>query len=154
MIVKVKKLHKDAIVPEYAHATDTGFDLFSVEETTIPANGKAIVKTGLAFGLPAGWGVEVRNKSGITMKGVPTTNGTTEDITVYIGTIDTGYRGEIGIMIKNENDFGITIPKQIKVAQGVLEQIFQCGFEEVEELDDTDRGTGGYGSTGFESKGA
>lgn len=149
MKIKVKKLHKDAIIPQFAHATDTGFDLYTVEKTIIEPNTKGIVKTGLAFELPQGWGVAVRNKSGITVKGVP--NGGIDkraDLTVYLGTIDNGYRGEIGIMVKNETDETIVIPKHTKLAQGVLEKVTQCEFELVEELDSTERGTGGYGSTG------
>lgn len=149
MKIKVKKLHKDAIIPRFAHTTDTGFDLFTVEKTVIKPKEKAIVKTGLAFELPQGWGVAVRNKSGITVKGVP--NGGIDrrsDLTVYLGTIDNSYRGEIGIMVKNETDEDIVIPKHTKLAQGVLERVYQCEFEEVEELGVTERGTGGYGSTG------
>lgn len=158
MKIKVKKLHKDAIVPQFAHVTDTGFDLFTVEDTTIGAKGKAIAKTGLAFELPQGWGVVIRNKSGITIKGAPIRDidgvrvlGENEyraDVTVFLGTIDNSYRGEIGIMVKNECDFPINIPKFTKLAQGVLEKVAQCEFELVEELDITERGTGGFGSTG------
>ena len=70
------------------------------------------------------------------------------DVTVFLGTIDNSYRGEIGIMVKNECDFPINIPKFTKLAQGVLEKITHCEFELVEELDKTERGTGGYGSSG------
>lgn len=150
MEIKVKKLHKDAIVPRYAHDTDTGFDLFTVEKTVVQPKEKVIVKTGLAFGIPQGWGVAIRNKSGITMKGVP--NGginKRSDSTVYLGTIDNSYRGEIGIMLKNETDEVVVIPKHTKLAQGILERVYQCKFTEVEELDETERGTGGYGSTGI-----
>lgn len=162
MKIKVKKLHKDAITPRFAHTTDTGFDLFSVEKTIIKPKEKTIVKTGLAFELPKGWGIAVRNKSGITIDGAPicaslyTDRLVSElvpseeraDVTIYLGTIDNGYRGEIGIMIKNETDHIIAIPKHTKLAQGVLERVYHCEFEEVEELSDTERGTGGYGSTG------
>ena len=166
MKIKVKKLHKDAIIPRFAHATDTGFDLFTVEDTIIRDGETKVVKTGLAIELPQGWGVAVRNKSGITIKGVPVYSNVLEtkddgsyevvkvlkderaDIIVFLGTIDNGYRGEIGIMVRNDSMDYITIPKHTKLAQGVLEKVYQCEFEEVEELDETERGTGGYGSTG------
>lgn len=160
LIVDVKKLREDAIVPEFAHSTDSGFDVFSCEETFIAAHKKGLVKTGIALGLPKGWGVVIRNKSGVTLYGVPikTTidieDGRKADVTIFIGTIDTNYRGEIGIMIKNEEDFDITIPKHIKLAQGVLERVYQCHFNVVNDLEETDRGEGGFGSTGLTQKGA
>ena len=146
--VKIKQLHKDAVIPKYAHDTDTGFDLFSIEETTIQPRSKAIIKTGLAFGLPSGWGIDIRNKSGITIKGVPTVKGENKDLTVYLVTIDESYVGEVGIMVKNETGRVITVPKGIKVAQGVLERVYRCKFKTVDELNSTKRGEGGFGSTG------
>lgn len=148
MNIKVKKVHSNAVMPVFAHSTDTGFDLFTVEDTIINPNEKAIVKTGLVFDLPQGWGIQVRNKSGITVKGVPNKLGENADITVYIGTIDSAYRGEVGVMVKNESKEIIMIPTGTKLAQGVLERVYQCTFEEVEEVSETDRGQGGFGSTG------
>ena len=148
MNIGVKKIHENAVIPQFAHATDTGFDLFTVENTIIQANKKSIVRTGLIFDLPYGWGIQVRNKSGITVKGVPNLLGYNADITVYIGTIDSAYRGELGIMVKNETEETIVIPSGTKLAQGVLEKVYQCTFTEIEEVSETDRGNGGFGSTG------
>lgn len=148
MNIGIKKIHENAVIPKFAHATDTGFDLFTVENTIIQANKKSIVRTGLIFDLPYGWGIQVRNKSGITVKGVPNLLGYNADITVYIGTIDSAYRGELGIMVKNETEETIVIPSGTKLAQGVLEKVYQCTFEEIEEVSETDRGNGGFGSTG------
>ena len=148
MNIGVKKIHENAVIPKFAHATDTGFDLFTVENTIIQANKKSIVRTGLIFDLPYGWGIQVRNKSGITVKGVPNLLGYNADITVYIGTIDSAYRGELGIMVKNETEETIVIPSGTKLAQGVLEKVYQCTFTEIEEVSETDRGNGGFGSTG------
>jgi dUTP pyrophosphatase len=148
MNIGVKKIHENAVIPQFAHTTDTGFDLFTVENTIIQANKKSIVRTGLIFDLPYGWGIQVRNKSGITVKGVPNLLGYNADITVYIGTIDSAYRGELGIMVKNETEETIVIPSGTKLAQGVLEKVYQCTFTEIEEVSETDRGNGGFGSTG------
>ena len=148
MNIGVKKIHENAVIPQFAHATDTGFDLFTVENTIIQANKKSIVRTGLIFDLPYGWGIQVRNKSGITVKGVPNLLGYNADITVYIGTIDSAYRGELGIMVKNDTEETIVIPSGTKLAQGVLEKVYQCTFTEIEEVSETDRGNGGFGSTG------
>ena len=88
MIMNVKKTNEDAVIPVFAHKTDSGFDLFTCEDLTIEGRKKAIAKTGLIFEIPNGWGIQIKNKSGITMKGVPTTSGQNADITVYEGTID------------------------------------------------------------------
>ena len=148
MNIKVKKIHHNAVIPKFAHPTDTGFDLFTVESVRIHPNQKSVIRTGLIFELPEGWGIQVRNKSGITMKGVPNLLGNNADIVVYMGTIDQAYRGEVGIMVKNISNKTIAIPAGTKLAQGVLERVYQCTFEEVEEVSETDRGEGGFGSTG------
>ena len=153
--MKVKKIHPDAIIPEFAHDTDTGADLYTCEDLILLAKEKGIARTGLIFDIPQGWGFQIRNKSGNTVKGVPVkvVRGnevieTRADITVYLGTVDQGYRNEVGIMVKNEEDFPVIIPKGVKLAQMVLEQIHQCKFEEVDEVSETERGLGGFGSTG------
>ena len=154
--IKVKRVHPDAVLPDFAHDTDTGADLYTCEELVLLAGEKAIARTGLIFELPLGWGFQVRNKSGNTVKGVPVkvVRGSEvldirADITVYLGTVDQGYRNEVGIMIKNEESFPVIIPKGTKLAQMVLEKIQQCHFIEAEEInDDTSRGLGGFGSTG------
>ena len=148
MKINVKKINKDAVIPMFAHSTDSGFDLFTCEDVTILGGKKAIAKTGLIFEIPQGWGIQVKNKSGITIKGVPTTSGNNADITIFEGTIDMDYRGELGIMLKNEEDFEIIIPKHTKLAQGILRKVYNCTFAEVEEVNDTVRGEGGFGSTG------
>jgi len=153
--MKVKKIHPDAVIPEFAHDTDSGADLFTCEDLILLPKEKGIAKTGLVFDIPFGWGFQIRNKSGNTVKGVPVkvVRGkevieTRADITVYLGTVDQGYRNEVGIMVKNEEDFPVIIPKGVKLAQMVLEQICQCKFEEVDEVSETERGLGGFGSTG------
>lgn len=176
--IGVKRLYEDAVIPVFAHPTDSGFDLFTCEDTFVECRKKAIVKTGIAFEIPNGWGIQIKNKSGITVKGCPsiakdTVQSTKEiknadgevigyrsesnveeverraDITVYEGTIDMDYRGEVGIMVKNEDVSNITIPKHTKIAQGVLRRVYHCTFEEIEEFsNETVRGEGGFGSTG------
>ena len=166
--IKVERLHEDVVIPEFAHATDSGFDLFTYDDKKIKPRETVIIPTGLKFEIPEGWGIQIKNKSGITVKGAPVyskkenldTNetflideGKREYITVFEGTIDMNYRGEIGIMVRNDNDYEIIIPKHTKIAQGVLRQVYSCVFEEVESVDtNTDRGEGGYGSTGINIK--
>ena len=159
-MIKVKKLHEDAVVPVFAHPTDSGADLYTCEDLQLSPNGKGIAKTGIAIQLPEGFGATIRNKSGNSINGVnckvfmQSLTGSFDeivmkiDIQVLLGTIDNGYRGELGIMVKNNSSFHVTIPKGTKLAQLVLEKIYQEQFEVVEELDETDRGEGGFGSTG------
>ena len=157
MKILVKKIHDDAIIPEFAHVTDSGADLYTSKDLSLAPRQKGIAPTGICVALPPGFGATIRNKSGNTVKGVFCKIKVNEeglfasgrvDITVYLGTIDNAYRGEIGIMVRNDSDFPIVIPKGTKLAQLVLEKIYQCNFEEVDNLDETDRGEGGFGSTG------
>ena len=160
-MIKLKKLHKDAVVPQFAHKTDSGADLFTCEPLVLKPGQKGIAKTGIAIALPKGFGATIRNKSGNTVKGVlvdvcePGFDGQVHmtkvraDVTVFLGTIDNAYRGELGIMVKNETKHLIEIPKGTKLAQLVLEKIYQEEFKVVDDLDETDRGEGGFGSTGF-----
>ena len=148
MEIKVKKLHNDAIIPKFEYETDTGFSLYTCEDVTIKANKMCAVPTGLAFEFPPGFAFQVKNRSGITMKGVLTSDGKYEPITVYEGTIDNGYRGQVSIMIRNETNHKITIPKGTKLAQGVIIKYYQGVFKECEILNETDRGNNGFGSTG------
>lgn len=157
MKILVKKIHDDAIIPEFAHVTDSGADLYTSKDLSLAPRQKGIAPTGICIALPPGFGATIRNKSGNTVKGVSCKIKVNEeglfasgrvDITVYLGTIDNAYRGEIGIMVRNDSDFPIVIPKGTKLAQLVLEKIYQCDFEEVDSLDETDRGEGGFGSTG------
>lgn len=90
MNIKVLKLTPDAVIPVFAHETDTGFDLFTCDDVYIPPEQKMIIPTGLVMELPYGWGIQIKNKSGITMKGITTNfEDVKADITVYEGTIDT-----------------------------------------------------------------
>lgn len=157
MKILVKKIHDDAIIPEFAHVTDSGADLYTSKDLSLAPRQKGIAPTGICVALPPGFGATIRNKSGNTVKGVSCKIKVNEeellasgrvDVTVYLGTIDNTYRGEIGIMVRNDSDFPIVIPKGTKLAQLVLEKIYQCDFEEVDSLDETDRGEGGFGSTG------
>ena len=157
MKILVKKIHDDAIIPEFAHVTDSGADLYTSKDLSLAPRQKGIAPTGICVALPPGFGATIRNKSGNTVKGISCKIKVNEeglfasgrvDVTVYLGTIDNAYRGEIGIMVRNDSDFPIVIPKGTKLAQLVLEKIYQCNFEEVDSLDETDRGEGGFGSTG------
>jgi dUTP pyrophosphatase len=141
MKIKIKKLSKDAIIPSYQTEEAAGFDLHSIEEVVIKPNERKLIKTGLAFEIEKGYEVQIRPRSGIAFKkGVSVLN--------TPGTIDSDYRGEIKVLLINlgEEDFKINIGDRI--AQAVVAPVIHAQFEEVEELTDTKRGEGGFGSTG------
>lgn len=142
-----KKVHPDAKLPEYAHVGDAGMDVFSVESVTLTVGEPTLVKTGLAAEIPDGYELQVRPRSGLALK---------QGITVWNspGTIDSNYRGEIGVIllwtrrmdIKRNNL--IELPKGTKIAQLVLAPVTKAEIHEVQEVSQTDRGEGGFGSTG------
>ncbi|MBO5103327.1 MAG: dUTP diphosphatase [Clostridia bacterium] len=142
MKVKFLRLSETAKIPEYAHPTDSGMDLFSDEEIIIPARGYKLVHTGVSVILPANTEGQVRSKSGLALKfGLQVLNSP--------GTIDTNYRGEIGVILNNVSDTDYVVQKGQKIAQLVICPFYTCEIEETDTLDETDRNTGGFGSTGL-----
>ena len=141
MTVAFKRVHPDAILPAYAHEGDAGMDVRSVEDVVIPRGGRALVHTGLVMALPMGWEAQVRPRSGLALKhGVTVLN--------TPGTIDAGYRGEVGVILANFGDADFAVAKGDKVAQIVVAPVTQAEVVEVDSVDDTERGAGGFGSTG------
>ena len=141
MILRFKKVHPEAVLPAYAHASDAGMDVRSVEDVVIPAGGRALVHTGLVMLLPPGYEAQVRPRSGLALKHGITVLNTT-------GTIDSGYRGEVGVILANFGSEGFAVAKGDKIAQIVVAPVTQAAIEEAYEIDETDRGAGGFGSTG------
>lgn len=142
--VKVKRLHPDAIIPKYAKPGDAGFDLVAVEEVIIAPGETFLVSTGLAFEIPEGYELQIRPRSGMSAK-------TKLRIANAPGTIDSGYRGEVKIIVNNIdewNSFAEMIAPGDRIAQGVLQRVPKARFEVVESLSESDRGEGGFGSTG------
>ena len=141
MTVAFKKIHPDAILPAYAHEGDAGMDVRSVEDVVIPRGGRALVHTGLVMALPMGWEAQVRPRSGLALKhGVTVLN--------TPGTIDAGYRGEVGVILANFGDSDFSVAKGDKVAQIVIAPVTRAEIVETESVDETERGAGGFGSTG------
>jgi dUTP pyrophosphatase len=141
----VQRIHEDAILPSYAYPTDSGFDLCSVEEISIEPFGRALVPTGLRFNIPPGFEIQVRPKSGLAIK---------EGITVLNtpGTVDQGYNGELKVIVFNTNNKPFTIKNKMKIAQAVLCPVASGNFVtivEVDNVEETDRGENGFGSTGL-----
>ncbi len=139
--IKFQKLHPDAQVPSYAHIGDAGADVCGVTEVTLQPQNRAAIPTGLAVDIPIGYEIQVRPKSGLALKhGLAVLNAP--------GTIDAGYRGEIQIIMINLGTDAYTFVKGQKIAQLVLKPVIQARYIEG-ELGNSDRGIGGFGSTGL-----
>jgi len=141
MTLGFKRIHPEATLPAYAHANDAGMDVRSVEDVTIPPLGRALVHTGLVMELPPRYEAQVRPRSGLALKhGVTVLN--------TPGTIDAGYRGEVGVILANFGDAPFAVKKGDKIAQLVIAPVTQPVVVEVADVNATDRGAGGFGSTG------
>ena len=134
---------KGAVIPEYKTAGAAGADLCALVESpvTIPAGKFAMIPTGLFFEIPEGYEIQIRPRSGLAAK-----NGVT--VLNTPGTIDSDYRGEIKIILVNLSDKDFVVNNGERVAQMVIAPVTQASFTIVDQLSDTERGTGGFGSTG------
>lgn len=144
MKLSIKKLREDAVIPTYGSEHAAGMDLSACmdEPVTIAPQGRAIIPTGLAIALPIGYEAQVRGRSGMAAKhGVLPANG--------VGTIDADYRGEIGVILLNSSTQDFVVEPGMRVAQLVIARHETAELDVVDELDETVRGAGGYGSTGL-----
>ena len=141
MTVKVLRTDPAAQLPTYAHPGDAGMDVRSVEDVTLEPGARALVRTGLVLMLPPDAEAQVRPRSGLALKhGVTVLNSP--------GTIDAGYRGEVGVILVNLGAEPFVVEKGMKIAQIVVSPVAQAEVVEVTSVDETDRGAGGFGSTG------
>ena len=141
MTLRFKRIHPDAVLPSYAHPSDAGMDVRSVEALTLAPGKRALVHTGLVMLLPPRYEAQVRPRSGLALK-----NGVT--VLNAPGTVDSGYRGEVGVILINLGEDDFQVRKGDKVAQLVIAPVTQPEIVETAEVDETDRGAGGFGSTG------
>ena len=141
MRVKIKQLHPDALIPQYQTLGAAGFDLHALEDYKLSAGERVLVKTGLAFELQSGFELQIRPRSGLALKnGVSVLNAP--------GTIDSDYRGEVGVLLINHSKEDFAIKKGDRIAQGVVARYERVEFEVCEELGESARGAGGFGSSG------
>ena len=140
-VLKIKRINDKARLPQYAQPGDAGLDLYSVESFDINPGDTALVKTGIIIELPEETEAQVRPRSGLALKNQITVLNTP-------GTIDEGYRGEIGVILINHGKETFKVEEGMKIAQMVIKPVMRVHVEEVNELSETKRGTGGYGSTG------
>ncbi|MEM4267510.1 MAG: dUTP diphosphatase [Candidatus Woesearchaeota archaeon] len=141
MRVRIKLLHKEAKIPQYAHKGDSGVDLYSIENIVIKHGEWQLVRTGVSIEIPSGYEAQIRPRSGLALKhGISVLN--------TPGTIDSGYRGEIGVILVNHSRHDFLVEKHTKIAQMVFCKVERVSFQQVDKLKETTRNKGGFGSTG------
>lgn len=164
--IKCKTLNPLAKLPVKQFSNDTGFDIYTTETVIIPYGKRAYIGTGLSFELPPGYGLQIKERSGIAGK---------TGITIHEGTIDNGYTGEVKVIVENAqhdkafeylrkklatttvgqtlsiyNDTSVTIPSGTRIAQAVLIQVPETEITLIEDIEEKERGNNGFGSTGVE----
>lgn len=139
--VKIQIIKENAIIPKLAHEGDAGVDLYSTEDYELSPGARTLVSTGIKISLPDGYEAQIRPKSGLALKnGISVLN--------TPGTIDSGYRGEVGVIAVNFGQETYKIEKGQKIAQMVINRIERPEFRLVDELEKSKRNEGGFGSTG------
>lgn len=144
MLIKFKKLDERAIIPEYKTPGSAGFDLqvlINSEKEILKKGEIKLFKTGLAMALPNGYEAQVRSRSGISLKnGIIVLNAP--------GTVDSDYRGEVGIIVMNCGSEDFVVENGMRLAQMIIAKYEKADIEVVDNLDETERNSGGFGSTG------
>ena len=161
--VRIKRLNSEAVIPKYAHEGDAGVDLVAVEDVIVEPGATVLVSTGLSFEIPPGYEMQIRPRSGVTLK---------TKLRVQLGTVDSPYRGEVKVIVDNisrdnwsnaarllDNSYAhetlnkvepgsYLIRKGDRIAQAVFAPVETCNFIDADKLEETFRGAGGFGSTG------
>ena len=145
MTLEFIKIHEDAVSPSYNYPTDSGFDLHSTESLGVPPLSRMLVGTGLKFNIKDGFEMQVRPKSGLALK---------QGLTVLNtpGTVDSGYDGEVKVILYNSSQDTVYIEKGQKIAQACICPVVNGRWiqtKEVKEISGKDRGGNGFGSTGI-----
>jgi len=133
---QVKRLSPDATVPSKAKQGDGGWDLYTSKEVIAVKDAITVINTDIALAIPLGYVGFVKERSGLALRGVE----------IHGGVIDSGYRGEVKVIVKTHEN--ITFPKGTKIAQLCIIKIYDGVLDLVEELDSTERGAAGFGSSG------
>ena len=140
MNCRIVLLNSDSRYPTKSHVTDAGYDLFSTEDVSLKPFQRKVVKTGIKLSIPTGFYGRIAPRSGLAVK-----NG----VDVLAGVIDSGYNGEIGVVLINADKFeSVNLPKSSRIAQLIFEKCEDMNFETVLSLDVSERDAGGFGSTG------
>jgi len=140
--MKIVKFFDDAITPSYAHPSDSGLDLYAIADEIILPGESRLIGTGISIQLDKGTEAQIRPRSGLALKHQVTVLNTP-------GTIDEGYRGEIGVILINHGKSPFRVEKGMRIAQMVIAPVIRVIVEEVVSLSESQRGLGGFGSTGL-----
>lgn len=138
MNIKFKKLVETAKIPAYAHHDDAGMDVYTIEEYTLKPGEQHLFKTGISSELATGYVILFWDKSGVGAKGVKSLG----------GVVDAGYRGEWLVMLRNLSDQAVTFKAGDKIIQALIQKVEHPEIIEIDQLSETARGDGGFGSTG------
>lgn len=136
--IKIKKLHPDAKIPVFGSYNAAGFDIYSIEDYELQPGEVHAISTGIAFEIPEGKVLLIWDRSGLGFKGVHR----------FSGVIDSDYRGELKIVLCNHSKLSYKINKGDRICQGIIQDYYKPEFIEVNELSETKRGDGRFGSTG------
>jgi len=139
LTLQIKKLDEEAIVPSKANSSDAGFDLYSTLDTIIKPDSRKVINTGISIAIPKGHAGLIWPRSGMAVK---------QGIDVFAGVVDSGYRGEVMVCLYNSSDSPVGITKGDRIAQILIQPVPLMRIKEVDDLDDTSRGSGGFGSSG------
>ncbi len=137
--INVKKLSSSAKVPTRANNTDAGLDLYSDETVTLLPNSSTLVNTGIAIAIPEGFAGLIWDRSGMAVK---------NDVHRFAGVIDSGYRGPIKVCLFNFSNEVVEVKRGYRIAQILIQEVPHFVVQEVDNLESTERGEGGFGSTG------
>ena len=139
MKIKIKRLKPDGKTPTRAKSSDAGYDLYSVVDVLITPTARELVATGIAIEIPEGYYGRIAPRSGLAVKA---------GIDILAGVIDSGYRNEVKVVMINLGQGLVSVNKGDRIAQLIIEKCHDVEWEETEELSDSDRGEGGFGSSG------
>ncbi len=139
MKIKIKKINPDGKVPTRAKSSDAGYDLYSTVDMPITPTARQLVPTGIAIEIPEGYYGRIAPRSGLAVRA---------GIDILAGVVDSGYRNEIKVVMINLGEGLVSVNKGDRIAQLIIEKCYDVEWEEVNELSDSDRGEGGFGSSG------
>lgn len=137
--VKIKKIKDNAVIPKYAHKGDAGVDLYSTEDYTLKPGESILVSTGVSMAIPDGYVGLIWDRSGLAVK---------HSLHVLAGVVDSVYRGEVCVVLKNLGDEDFKVTKGMRIAQMLIQPVMSAEIEESDSLEETSRNEGGFGSTG------
>jgi len=138
--IKIKRLDKDLELPSFAYEGDAAFDLRSCADAVLAPGDMKIIRTGIAMAIPLGYRGIIKDRSGLAAK---------HGLESAAGVIDSGYRGEVGVVMRNHSSEEFRIEKGMRIAQMKIEEAPSLGIVEVEDLEDSQRSEGGFGSSGL-----